>query len=204
MAELASAGFAAPPYDEVLGLGPSDTPRVFLTFDDGFRDVLERALPVLQGHGFHAIAFLVAARLGGSSEWQIPSGEVTGPLMDGGQVREWLAAGQAIGSHTLSHPWLTRISLAQAREEIGASKRKLEDLFGREINHFCYPYGDWTPGIRDLVHEAGYRTACTTQFGVNTPPIQALALRRVTARYPSRSWKSVRTWLQRKLAGPAN
>src|SRR5262245_66688958 len=62
MAELASAGFAAPPYDEVLGLGgpgPSNTPRVFLTFDDGFRDVLERALPVLQRHGFHAIAFLV-------------------------------------------------------------------------------------------------------------------------------------------------
>jgi len=201
MAELAAAGFSAPRYDELLASGPEVSPRVFLTFDDGFRDVWEHALPVLQGHGYRAIQFLVADLLGGMSEWQRPGGEVAGPLMSRGQIEEWLAAGQEIGSHTLTHPYLTRLPLAQAREEIGVSKRKLEDLFGREIRHFCYPYGDWDARVRDLVEEAGYRTACTTRFGANASPLDPLALRRITARYPSLRWRTVGAWLRWKLTG---
>ena len=203
MAELAAAGFAAPQYDELVASEPGAGPRLFLTFDDGFRDVLEHALPVLERHRFKAIQFLVADRLGGVSDWQAPSGEVTAPVMSAGQVHEWLGAAQDIGSHTLSHPYLTRIPVAQAREEIGASKRRLEDLFGREIRHFCYPYGEWDPRIRELVEGAGYRTACTTQFGGNAPPFDPLTLQRLTARYPSRGWRTVRAWLRGKLAGSA-
>lgn len=202
MAELAAAGFSAPGYDELLDSGPENGLRVFLTFDDGFGDVWEHALPVLQHQRYQAIQFLVANRLGDVSEWQRPSGEVAGSLMSRGQIEEWLAAGQGIGSHSLTHPYLTRLPLAQAREEIGGSKRMLEDLFGREIRHFCYPYGDWDPRVRDMVEEAGYRTACTTRFGGNAPPLDPLTLQRITARYTSLRWKTLRAWLRRKLSGP--
>src|SRR5262249_1769787 len=159
------------------------TKAVSITFDDGFADVYENALPALREHGFGSIQFLVVELLGKTSEWQISSGEVPGGLMDKKQIKDWLAAGQEIGSHTLTHPWLTRISLSQAREEISGSKKKLEDTFGRVVEHFCYPYGDWSPAIRDIVAEVGYKSACTTKFGVNGADAHPFELKRITVRY---------------------
>jgi peptidoglycan/xylan/chitin deacetylase (PgdA/CDA1 family) len=115
--------------------------------------------------------------------------------MDEAAVREWLSAGQKIGSHTKTHPWLTHISVAEAREEIRGSKKSLEDKFGVAIDHFCYPYGDWNESVRDLVVEAGYKTACTTTSGVNTPADSSFELKRFTARYPSRKLRTVFSWL---------
>ncbi len=111
--------------------------------------------------------------------------------MDAGQVREWQSAGHEIGSHTRTHPFLTQLPPDQAREEITSSRKELEDLFGRPILHFCYPYGDWNERVRDLVAEAGYKTACTTDPGINRPGVSPLALKRFTARYRSRNFKAV-------------
>lgn len=176
---------------------------ISLTIDDGFRSVREHALPVLLRHGMQATLYLVADRIGRSNDWEQAQGEVAAPLMEAGEIREWLAAGQRIGAHTLTHPWLTRIPLAQAREEIGAARRKLEDQFGVAIPDFCYPYGDWNPAVRELVQEAGYATATTTDFGVNPADTDLLALRRVTARHATRSWRSFRSWLRRTFGGRA-
>ena len=117
------------------------------------------------------------------------------------QVLEWLAAGHQIGSHTLDHPYLTRIPLAAAREQIAASRKKLEDRFGVAIEHFCYPYGDWNPAVGDLVAAAGYRTASTTDPGANRPSDSRFALKRFTVRYPTRNWKWVRATVRRVMLG---
>ena len=117
-------------------------------------------------------------------------------MLDAVQIREWLAAGHDIGSHTLSHPHLTQLPTERAREEISASKKLLEDLFGRPIEHFCYPYGALNPTVRNLVIEAGYRTACTTEPGGNTPVSDSFALSRFTARHRSRSIRSAKEWLR--------
>jgi len=194
-AEFKDEGFSTPGFDNVLAKGPAGERVVFLTFDDGFCDVFENAMPVLQRHQFRAIEFLVADLLGKTSEWQRRDDDAAGPLMDAAQVKDWLAAGNEIGSHTLSHPHLTQIPIAQAREEIAASKKKLEDLFGRSVAHFCYPYGDWNAVVRDLVQEAGYRTACTVGTGLNEPGADPLALKRITARYPTRNWKAFWRWV---------
>jgi peptidoglycan/xylan/chitin deacetylase (PgdA/CDA1 family) len=90
---------------------------------------------------------------------------------------------------------LTRLTLRDAREEIFASKKKLEDLFGIAVEDFCYPYGDWNESVRDLVVEAGYRTACTTEFGLNTPATPPLALRRITVRHPTRTLRNLKAAL---------
>ena len=174
--------------------------RVVLTFDDGFENVLRHGLAPLREHRFRAIQFLVADLLGKTNEWEQREGEATERLMEPSQVREWMAAGHEIGAHTCTHPHLTHIPLAQAREEITASRRKLEDLFGVPVQHFCYPYGDWNPAVRDLVAGAGYLTACTTETGVNGATADRLALRRLTARYASRNWKNLWALVKRKLA----
>jgi peptidoglycan/xylan/chitin deacetylase (PgdA/CDA1 family) len=198
MAELKAQGFETKAFGTVKS---SRVPpnRVFLTFDDGFADVFENALPIMREHGFRSIQFLVADLLGKTSDWQASSGEVAGVLMDKAQVKEWLASGQEIGSHTLTHPRLTQLSAAQAREEISGSKKKLEDTFGTAVEHFCYPYGDWNSGVRELVAEAGYASACTTKFGVNATDVDPFALKRVTVRYPSRKLKNLGAWLRSSL-----
>jgi peptidoglycan/xylan/chitin deacetylase (PgdA/CDA1 family) len=191
--ELRSAGFT----NGNLGTWAKPARAVIITFDDGYVNVLRHSLEPLAGAGLTAIQFLPANLLGRTNEWDVSQGEAPEPIMDVGQVRDWLAAGHEIGSHTLTHPFLTQVSINRAREEISASRQKLQDLFGRPIEHFCYPYGDWNETVRDLVQEAGYKTACTTDAGMNLEPSSPFTLKRFTARYPSRSFRSIWSWLLR-------
>jgi peptidoglycan/xylan/chitin deacetylase (PgdA/CDA1 family) len=153
--------------------------QVVITFDDGYRSVFENARATLHDQGFSAIQFLVAGYLGRTNEWDVAKGEVPEALMDIAQVRDWLAAGHHIGSHSLTHPNLRHLSPSRAREEIQASKKALEDCFGVAIQHFSYPYGSWNESVRDLVKEAGYHTACTMAFGVNLAGTPRFELRRI-------------------------
>jgi peptidoglycan/xylan/chitin deacetylase (PgdA/CDA1 family) len=198
LSELRAAGFASASLETLSTRDRMGRP-VSLTFDDGFRDVLESGLPVLKKHGFNSVLFLVCELLGKTNEWQQRVDDVTEPLMTEVEVCEWLNAGQQIGSHTLSHPRLTQIPLAVAREEITSSKKKLEDRFGVEVRHFCYPYGDLNESIRALVVEAGYRTACTTVTGINAPAADPFTLKRFTARYASRNWANLWAGIAKKL-----
>lgn len=192
LAELRAAGFQTISLDQQA---QATAPSIVLTFDDGFANVLQHGLAPLAENRFQAIQFLVADFLGKTDEWDAALGEAPSPLMDVSQVREWLAAGHQIGSHGLTHPFLTRLPRDQAREEIRASKKKLEDMFGVPVRHFCYPYGDWNEEVRGFVAEAGYQTACATESGINPPGCPPLALKRVTVRYRSRNWSNFKLWL---------
>jgi peptidoglycan/xylan/chitin deacetylase (PgdA/CDA1 family) len=194
LAELTQGGFVSCGPAEACQNGVSSS-RVALTFDDGFRNVFQNAMGPLAQHGWRAMQFLVANCIGQLNQWDLRDGETPEPLMDAAEVRDWLGAGHTIGSHSLSHARLTRLTLRDAREEIFASKKKLEDAFGVPVEHFCYPYGDWSEPVRELVLEAGYRTACTTQFGVNTPATPPLTLHRIAVRHPTRTLRT----LKRKL-----
>ncbi len=187
--ELQAVGYTSGSLEACAG--PVLGRKIVLTFDDGYVNVLRYGLAPLAQTGFRAIQFLVSGLLGRGNEWDGPLGEAPEPMMDAGQVREWQSAGHEIGSHTRTHPFLTQLPPDQAREEITSSRKELEDLFGRPILHFCYPYGDWNERVRDLVAEAGYKTACTTDPGINRPGVSPLALKRFTARYRSRNFKAV-------------
>lgn len=177
---------------------PASDRQVIITFDDAYVNVLRFGLKPLAVNGFKAIQFVVAERLGQWNDWDVALGEAPERLMDKEQLREWLAAGHDIGSHTLTHPYLTRLPREQAREELMASRKRLEDTFGRAVEHFCYPFGDWNDAVRDMVVEAGYKTACTTDVGMNGPGDSVFTLKRFTARYPSRNLRAF--WS--RLTGP--
>ena len=179
LARLRRESFQTISLSEFAAAARDNERKAIITFDDGCANVFQNALPALSRHGAKAIQFLVARFIGGRNDWMTRHGDAEERLMDDAQVRDWLAVGHEIGSHTLTHPNLPKLTPAAAREEISASKKMLEDKFGRSVRHFCYPGGKWNEAVRDLVAEAGYETACTTRFGVNAPGTPPHELRRI-------------------------
>ena len=179
LAALNQAGWHSASLADTLTAADNAARKAVLTFDDGMANVLEHALGPLARHQFRAIEFLVPGFLGRRNEWDIAKGDVPEKLMDEAQIRDWLASGHEIGSHSMTHRNLRHLDPAEAREEIAGSKKALEDRFGMPVAHFCYPYGSWNETARDLAGEAGYGTASTLLFGVNTLNTPRLELRRI-------------------------
>ena len=166
IAELKTAGFSF--VDLPASFAPDNAQKnVVLTFDDGYSNVLEHAAPLLQRHQAPAMLYVVAEMIGKTNVWDTVHGEVVGSLMNKEQIREWLDQGFKIGSHTMTHPHLPAISRRQAMQEIDGSRKMLEDVFQVPVLSFCYPYGEYTPQIVELVRQAGYQTAVTLDPGVN-------------------------------------
>lgn len=200
LSALRAAGFQPVPLSAAsLGVGGT----VAVTFDDGYACVADEALPVLARQKITAMEFLIAGKLGGHNDWDVAKGDVAQPLMDAAQVRTWLAAGHQIGSHSLTHPNLRKIPLAQAREEISASKKLLEDTFGVAVEHFCYPYGSYNEAIRDLVAAAGYKTASTVKHGVPQPNDSPYELKRIAPLTGGELLRKALHRLRREILPPA-
>lgn len=140
--------------------------KVFgLTFDDGFRNVLQNALPVLRETGFTATNYFVAGQVDGTNAWDASKGVPTARLMNRDEIRAWAAAGHEVGSHTLDHVDLKTCGATVARRQIQDSKAALEDLTGNPVQAFCFPYGYYLPEQCELAQVAGYSTATTTRRG---------------------------------------
>lgn len=132
---------------------------IVLTFDDGYEDAYLAALPVLKKHQFVGTFFLINNLIdkeGRLKNWQID---------------EMKAAGMEFGSHTLTHPDLTKISADEAREQIFTSK-------GNSTT-FCYPAGKYNQDVINLVKEAGYKIAVTTKIGIAKESSSFLELPRI-------------------------
>jgi len=193
--DLTRAGFTTIMPDAAQVSGGNSNRALCVSFDDGFENVMRHGLEPLRANRCKAIQFLVPGLLGKTNEWETVNGEAPQKLMDSTGVREWLAAGHEIGAHTMTHRNLKKITLDRAREEIAASKKALEDLFGRPVRHFCYPFGAYNEKIRDLVAEAGFETACTTRAGLNDTTTPPLELKRLTARPVSLKFRDLwREW----------
>jgi peptidoglycan/xylan/chitin deacetylase (PgdA/CDA1 family) len=176
----------------VAGLrGQASLPEraVHVSFDDGFAGVLEHAAPVLQARAIPATLYAVSGRLGGTNDWMTPRGYPERALLGAAQLRELAAAGLTIGSHTCSHARLTELSPQAVAQEVGDSRRALEDTLGRPVRHFAYPYGLTSAAVRQAVAEAGYDTACSTLSGFNRRGEDTLRLRRIDVFGTDRAWQ---------------
>ena len=151
---------------------------VGLTFDDGYQNNLDNALPILLKNGFTATCYAVSSMIGGTNLWD--KGKVAEkPLMTLENWRTWRDAGMDIGSHTRTHADLTALSLEETQDEIAVSKRELEKAIGVKVHHFCYPYGRFTSSHADQAANAGYLSATSTQRGSNSNNLKSFALQRI-------------------------
>ena len=138
---------------------------VGITFDDGYLNNLQHALPVLQRHGFSATCYAVSDLAGQTNIWDAVHGMAQTPLMNAGEMRAWVAGGQDIGAHTRHHVHLNALDAAAAADEMAGSKAVLENLLQGPVHHFCYPYGEYQRAHVAMARDAGFATATTTQRG---------------------------------------
>lgn len=135
---------------------------VMLTFDDGCRDFLTEAWPLLRAHGFGAALFVVTDRVGGTSDWDARYGEPA-ELLDWNELRRLVRAGVEIGSHTATHPRLSSLSPADVAREAARSRAAIIRELGVEPVAIAYPYGDVDGAVRRIAGGAGYAYGVTTE-----------------------------------------
>jgi peptidoglycan/xylan/chitin deacetylase (PgdA/CDA1 family) len=136
-----------------------------ITFDDGYLDTFQQALPILNTFGFSATCYFVSERSGQHNDWDAAALKVQKQLMSAAQIKAWHAAGMEVGAHSRTHPRLTGCDDAQLREELAGSKADLEALTGAPVTQFCYPYGDVDERVAQAARSAGYAAATTVYRG---------------------------------------
>lgn len=152
---------------------------VVLTFDDGYDNFADQALPILARFGFKATVYAISGWLGQPIQWYGQEPDRPRPrLMDAGRLREIQAAGMTVGSHTVSHARLAEVSPAAQRRELHDSKAALEEVLGRPVTHLCYPFGSFDLEAVRTARAAGYVSATTCLRGAATAADHPLVLPR--------------------------
>lgn len=150
---------------------------VILTFDDGYRSVLDNAWPLLRDHGFQATTFLVTGQLGGTNAWD--PHERQAPLLSADDVLALRRDGMTFGSHTRTHRPLTRLTAAAVEEELCGSRRDLAELLGNPPLALAYPFNNSDRVVRRAAGRAGYTAAMRGTGRMNWRMTHPLALRRI-------------------------
>lgn len=152
---------------------------VGITFDDGYQNNLTQALPVLQRHGFSSTCYIVSNLLGKTNAWDRDIGIGQVPLMNADELRQWLAGGQEVGSHTQNHVRLLQSDAVTSLAEMTGDKSALEGLLAAPVQHFCYPFGEYDQQHVALARQAGFQTATTTRRGRSSALDDLMELPRV-------------------------
>ena len=140
---------------------------VVLTFDDGNHSDFAHARPLLSEHGFAATFFVSGERVGAD-------GGLT-PSM----LKVMVEQGMEIGSHGMTHRFLTTLDAAEERDELARSQAKLSALIEREVEYFAPPGGRYARRTLDELRALSYRAVCTSQFGYNATGRPAFCYRRI-------------------------
>jgi len=161
---------------------PFPSRAVLLTFDDGYRDNLLNAYPILAQYRHPAVLFVPTSFIGSREalphDRHLPS---MNPTLSWDEIREMLDLFE-IGAHGCTHRVLTRIPGKEARDEIVHSKHEIEAHLDVNVRAFSYPkgsIGDFSPELEEYVRDAGFDLAFTTLPGiVRRKRVNPLALRR--------------------------
>jgi peptidoglycan/xylan/chitin deacetylase (PgdA/CDA1 family) len=203
MAQLRELGYTVVALDDVLEYyaNAAELPSrsVLITFDDGYRDNLEHAAPVLERYGYPAVLFVPIAYLDDAlplpHEERLAARGVVNSTLDWGELAELEAAGVRIESHGISHRPIADLALDEAAREIVLSKLRLEDRLGRPVRSFAYVKGSeahYKPVHLSLLRQAGYNVAFTSVSGSNDRETDPLRLHRYNVEpYPARTFELV-------------
>lgn len=176
---LAEGGWQTPTMGELLAEPARWQGRVaVITFDDGYADNLP-AFEWLRERGQNASLFVVSGSVGTAPRW-VARDRPPLTLADRGQLRALADSGIEIGSHTVNHLRLPELDDAALAAELRDSRAALEDMTGRPVPSFAYPYGAWDRRCADAARAAGYAGACTTRTGWAVRDGDPFSLRRLT------------------------
>jgi peptidoglycan/xylan/chitin deacetylase (PgdA/CDA1 family) len=203
MAQLREFGYTPVALDSVIDHYVDGTPlplgAVLITFDDGYRDNLANAVPILQRYGYPAVLFVPIGYLGGRRP--LPHDEhlavrgIVNPTLDWSELAELEDAGVRIESHGIGHRPLADLEVDEAAREITLSKLRLEEALGRPVRAFAYVKGSeahYRLVHLSLLRQAGYDIAFTSISGANGPGTDPLQLHRYNVEpYPSRTFELV-------------
>jgi peptidoglycan/xylan/chitin deacetylase (PgdA/CDA1 family) len=203
MALLGELGYTPVSLDAVRDHYVSGAPlperAVLITFDDGYRDNLENALPVLRRHGYPAVLFVPIGFLDDGRplphEESLLALGIRNETLGWDELAELEAGGVRIESHGIGHRPLSELEPGEALREIALSKLRLEDRLGREVDAYAFVKGslaDYRPEHASLVQQAGYKLAFTSVSGANGPRSDRFRLRRYNVEpYPARTFELV-------------
>jgi peptidoglycan/xylan/chitin deacetylase (PgdA/CDA1 family) len=203
LAQVKELGYTVVGLDAVLDYYALGTPlpekAVLITFDDGYRDTLENAMPVLQKYGFPAVIFVPVAYMDDETplphELRLSERGVRNPTLDWGLVRELDAGGVRVESHGIGHRPLAEVTLDEAVREIAVSKLKLEEKLQRPVRAYAYVKGSeahFHPVHESLLLQAGYEVAFTSISRANGPGANPFRIGRYNVEpYPSRTFELV-------------
>lgn len=127
-----------------------------VTMDDGDPSVYEIAAPIFEHYSIPYIVYAVPGRIGQNDH------------MTPAQLRDLSDRGAVIGSHSMTHRSMASLSRAELMSELMTSKKVLEDITGKRVISFAYPFGtlrDFNQPVADAMREAGYDFALTSQHG---------------------------------------
>jgi peptidoglycan/xylan/chitin deacetylase (PgdA/CDA1 family) len=157
--------------------------EVVITFDDGFRNIYNHALPILQSYGFPATVFPVTDYCEKTNSWPGQTLTLEGePLLRWREIQEMSRAGISFGSHTRRHPNLKQLPIQEAEEELIGSKKAIAEATGRSVDTLAYPYGAYNAAVRHLATRH-FRLACSTHLGFVKQDSDLFALERIEMYY---------------------
>ncbi len=163
---------------------PEHLPKraALITFDDGYRSVLEVALPWLRRFGYPAVLFVPTDFIG-TRNWFDEGAEPEEDICDWNDLRQLERWSVSVQSHSVSHRWFSKLTVAERAIELRRSKQVLEAELAKPVEIFSFPYGDdgRDPQVTaSLLKQAGYRAACLYGGGPHRLPItEAYRLARI-------------------------
>jgi len=152
-----------------------------LTFDDALQSFVRNALPVIEEYRLPAAVFVPSGWLGRKPAWAVLNEEagIAESVLGPEQISALDKNLVTIGSHSVSHPFFPRLTSEDACIEFSRSKMNLEQITGRPVEAFSFPYGAFTPQQVELARQAGYQRVYTTQPTLATGKMNGFVLGRI-------------------------
>jgi peptidoglycan/xylan/chitin deacetylase (PgdA/CDA1 family) len=176
---------------EAIGHDPPRLPQrvVLITFDDGFADFREQALPAMARRALRSTLYVTTSF---AERGRGPYGD---RMLELASLKGLAAAGVELGGHTHTHPQLDTLPRDRVDEEVRRCKALLEDRIGARIRSFAYPHGYSSPRVREAVREAGYESACTVMNALSTVPRDPFMIPRLMVRSTT-STSQLQAWIR--------
>ena len=166
----------------VRSLGSADAQGLAaITFDDGYADFAEFAVPILRRLGLHATLFVPAGWIGAVNGWDAGRAAER-RILSGRELRELDSRMVEIGAHGMTHQRMRRLDSAALHRETVGARNVLQEASGRAVNLFAFPYGqldDFDDQAEEAVRGAGFEAACSTHFGRGSRGAERFRLRRI-------------------------